>query len=114
MVSVRYNHRQGDTRPLGGSGSLFYPVPRYRPTVCLNVTSLVVSSCVYNWGQIEQRVAHFFSVNVATQRGLAERTEHGHPPRAQPVSPMRLSLSRLWYTGSPLKGGTTYGQCTVH
>jgi hypothetical protein len=25
-----------------------------------------------------------------------------------------LSLSRLWYTGSPMKGGTTYGQSTVH
>ncbi len=33
-------------------------VQRHKPTVCLNVTSLVVSSCVYNWGQIEQRVAH--------------------------------------------------------
>ncbi len=37
-------------------------LPKYdiviKPTVCLNVTSLVVSSCVYNWGQIEQRVAH--------------------------------------------------------
>jgi hypothetical protein len=31
-VSVRCNHRRGDTRPLGGSGSLFYPVPRYRDT----------------------------------------------------------------------------------
>src|SRR5215468_6095444 len=25
-----------------------------------------------------------------------------------------LSLSRLWYTGPPMKGGTTYGQGTVH
>src|SRR5262249_54056632 len=25
-----------------------------------------------------------------------------------------LSLSRLWYTGPPMKGGTTDGQCTVH
>src|SRR5713226_3404878 len=32
MVRVRCNHRRGDTRPLGGSGSLFYPVPRYRDT----------------------------------------------------------------------------------
>src|SRR6266853_656163 len=32
MVSVRCNHRRGDPRPLGGSGSLFYPVPRYRDT----------------------------------------------------------------------------------
>src|ERR1700741_4677422 len=26
----------------------------------------------------------------------------------------QLSLSRLWYTGSPMKGGTTYGQSTVY
>src|SRR5262245_3864884 len=25
-----------------------------------------------------------------------------------------MSLSRLWYTGPPMQGGTTYGQCTVH
>src|SRR2546428_11122221 len=32
-----------------------------------------------------------------------------HAPR-----PEYLSLSRLWYTVPPMKGGTTYGQCTVH
>jgi len=26
----------------------------------------------------------------------------------------QLSLSRLWYTAPSTKGGTTYGQCTVH
>src|SRR6266545_1460311 len=26
----------------------------------------------------------------------------------------QLSLSRLWYTVPPMKGGTTYGQYTVH
>src|SRR5262249_32278350 len=47
------------------------------------------------------------------------------PPRPDPMPPttrrprtvdtsMHLSLSRLWYTGPPMKGGTTYGQCTVH
>ena len=72
-----------------------YPHARFQadhfhtPTVCLNVTSLVVGSCVDNWGQIAQRVAHEFAVHVATQRGLAERSEHGYPPRAQPVAPMR-------------------------
>ena len=30
----------------------------HRPTVCLDVISLVASSCGYNRGQIEQRVAH--------------------------------------------------------
>ena len=30
----------------------------YTPTVCLDVISLVASSCGYNRGEIEQRVAH--------------------------------------------------------
>src|SRR5262252_8646880 len=29
-------------------------------------------------------------------------------------SALELSLSRLWYTGPPMKGGTTDGQSTVH
>jgi hypothetical protein len=32
-------------------------------------------------------------------------------PDGQPA--IHLSLSRLWYTGPPMKGGTTEGQCTV-
>ena len=33
-------------------------VLRYKPTVCLDVTSAVARSCGHNSGQIEQRVAH--------------------------------------------------------
>src|SRR5712691_4226091 len=60
-----------------------------RPTVSLDVISLVASSCGYYKGQIECRLAHQFAVHVATQRGLVERPQHRHPPRAQPVAPMR-------------------------
>jgi hypothetical protein len=64
------------------------------PTVCLDVMSLVASSCGYNRGEIAQRVAHEFTAHVATQRGLAERSLHRHPPRAQPVAPMRECYGR--------------------
>src|SRR5262249_5614326 len=37
---------------------------------------------------------------------------YGNATRLVPTQ--QLSLSRLWYTGPPMKGGTTYGQCTVH
>ena len=37
-----------------------------KPTVSLGVTSAVVSSCGHNSGQIEQRVAHEFTVHLAT------------------------------------------------
>jgi hypothetical protein len=60
-----------------------------KPTVSLDVISLVASSCGYYKSQIAHRVAHKFAVYVATQRGLAERLQHRHPPRAQPVAPMR-------------------------
>jgi uncharacterized protein DUF6875 len=59
------------------------------PTVCLYVTSLVASSYGYNKGEIEHRVAHEFTAHVATQRGRTERRQHRHPPRAQPVAPLR-------------------------
>ena len=61
----------------------------HRPTVSLDVISLVASSCGYDKGHIEHRVAHECAVHVATQRGLAERPQHRHPPRAQPVAPLR-------------------------
>src|SRR2546428_240836 len=38
-------------------GPLEIFVPSSRPTVCLDVISLVASSCGYDSGQIEQRVA---------------------------------------------------------
>src|SRR5229473_615617 len=59
------------------------------PTVSLDVISLVASSCGYYRGQIEQRAAHEFAVHLATSRGRAKRLQHRHPPRAQPVAPMR-------------------------
>jgi hypothetical protein len=59
------------------------------PTVSLDVISLVTSSCGYYRGQIEPRAAHEFAVHVATQRGRAKRLQHRHPPRAQPVAPLR-------------------------
>src|SRR5712691_5062440 len=60
-----------------------------KPTVCLDVISLVASSCGYDRGHIEPRAAHEFAVHLATQRGLAKRIQHRHPPRAQPVAPLR-------------------------
>src|SRR4029453_12199360 len=65
-----------------------------KPTVCLDVIALVASSYRYNRGVIEQRVAHECTVHAAAQRGLAERPQHCHPPRAQPVAPMRLCHGR--------------------
>jgi len=59
------------------------------PTVCLNVISLVASSCGYTRGAIEHRVAQSCTAHVATPRGRAERPPHRHPPRAQPVAPLR-------------------------
>ena len=64
------------------------------PTVCLDVISLVARSCGYERGQIEQRAVHEFAVHVATQRGLAKRIHHRHPPRAQPVALMRVRHCR--------------------
>ena len=58
------------------------------PTVYLDVIALVASSCRYNRGVIEPRVAHECTVHAAAQRGLAERPQHCHPPRAQPVAPV--------------------------
>jgi len=60
-----------------------------RPTVSLGVTSAVASSCGHNSGKIEQRVAHEFTVHLATERRLAKCIQHCHPPRAQPVAPLR-------------------------
>src|SRR5262245_9892941 len=59
------------------------------PTVCLDVISLVASSCGYNRGAIEQRVAHEFTAHVTKQRGLVEHPQHRRPPRTQPAAPIR-------------------------
>ena len=69
------------------------------PTVSLDVISLVASSCGYNRGEIEPRVAHEFTAHVATQRGRAERPHHRHPPRAG---------TPRW----PPRGGATPTRCT--
>ncbi len=61
----------------------------YRPTVCLDVISLVASSCGDTRGESEPRGAQSFAVHVASQRRLAERPQHRRPPRAQPSELMR-------------------------
>src|SRR6266702_3013233 len=57
--------------------------------ISLDVISLVASSCGYYRGHIEPRAAHEFAEHLATQRGLAKRIQHRHPPRAQPAAPIR-------------------------
>jgi hypothetical protein len=49
----------------------------------------VASSCGHYRGHIAPRAAHAFAVHVATQNGLAKRRPYRHPPRAQPVAPLR-------------------------
>src|SRR5215813_12781058 len=61
----------------------------FRPTVSLDVISLVASSCGYYRGQIEHCAAPSFAVHVATQRARAKRRQHCHPPRTQPVAHRR-------------------------
>ena len=70
-------------------GGTRYSKTSLKPTISLDVISLVASSCGYYRGRIEHRAAHAFAVPVATQRGLAPRRQHRHPPRAQPVAPRR-------------------------
>src|SRR5438128_46361 len=57
------------------------------PTVSLGVTSAVVSSCGYDSGQIEHRVAHELAGHWATHAGPAKRPPHRHPSHAQPSHP---------------------------
>jgi hypothetical protein len=59
------------------------------PTVSLDVVSLVASSCGHYREHIEQRAAHECAVHVATLDGFATRIQYRHPPRAQPVAPLR-------------------------
>src|SRR5438132_9281489 len=74
-------HRQWLTREMGMLTLL-------KPTVCLDVISLVASSCGYDSGQIEQRVAHELARHWVTHGGPAERPQHRHPPHAPPVAPV--------------------------
>ena len=60
-----------------------------KPTVSLDVISLVARSCRYYRGHIEQHAAHEFVMHLAIPKGLAKRLQHRHLPRAQPVAPLR-------------------------
>jgi len=75
-----------------------------RPTVSLDVISLVASCCGYDRNYIEPRAAQELAVYVATQRGRAQRVQHRHPPCAQPVAPMRERHCRC--PGLPPRRGT--------
>jgi len=80
-------------KPAGLSGPA---KERYRSilTVSLGVTSAVASSCGHDSGQIEQLVAHELAGHWATHEGPAERTQHCHPPHAQPLAPVRQHQGR--------------------
>jgi len=43
----------------------------------------------YYMAHSEPSAAHEFAVHVATQSGCVKRLHHRHPPRAQPVAPLR-------------------------
>jgi len=66
----------------------------HTPTVCLDVISLVASSCGYDSGQIEQLVARSLAVHWATHGEPAERTQHRHQQHAQPVVHVRQRQDR--------------------
>jgi hypothetical protein len=59
------------------------------PTVSLDVMALVASSGGYERGRSAHRAAQKLAVHGATQRGRAQHLPHRHPPRAQPVAPLR-------------------------
>jgi len=61
----------------------------HKPTVSLDVISLVANRCGYYRSHIEPRAAHEFAMHVATQRELATWRQHRHAPRAQPVALLR-------------------------
>ena len=61
----------------------------FKPTVCLDVISLVASSCGHDSGHIEPRVMHELAGHWATDGGPTERPQHRHPLHAQPVAPVR-------------------------
>ena len=99
------------SRTIGGNNR-FAQFPAI-PTVSLDVISLVASSCRHYREHIEQRAAHECAVHVATQNGFATRIQYRHPPRAQPVAPMRERhcrgprLPSLHRSGPLAPSGTT-------
>jgi hypothetical protein len=94
--------------------SLTDPGTRYRPTVSLDVISLVASSCGHYRSQIEQCAAHECAVHVVSQRRRAKWLQHRHVPRAQPIAPMqerhcrrpRLTPEVLHRAGTLSRAGT--------
>src|SRR2546422_9449913 len=81
--------------------------------ISLDVISLVASGCRYYRGHIEPRAAHEFAVPLATQRGLAKRIQHYHPPRAARCARAGASLQtstaapEAWHrSGTLARSGT--------
>jgi hypothetical protein len=60
-----------------------------KPTVCFDVIHFLIRIYGHNSGQIAQPVARSCAVPFATQRGRPTRLQYRHPPRAQPVAPLR-------------------------
>ena len=74
--------------------------PSSMPTVSLDVTSLVASSCVCYGGHIEQRAAHEFAVHVAIQR-RARETSTAPPSAARVARCARVGASLPTSTADP-------------
>jgi hypothetical protein len=74
--------------------------PSSMPTVSLDVTSLVASSCVCYGGHIEQRAAHEFAVHVAIQR-RARETSTAPPSAARVARCARAGASLPTSTADP-------------
>src|SRR5437773_4994794 len=81
-----------------------------KPTVSLDVISLVASSCGYYRGQIEQRAAHEFAVHVATQRRARETYTAVRSARCTRAgASLQTSTAdpeELHYSGTTLRAGT--------
>jgi hypothetical protein len=76
----------------------------HTPTVCLDVTSLVVYSYGCNSGKIVQRVARKLAVHVATDGGHAARAQHRHSPPVAPVRQRHGRRPQLTPWGAPSAG----------
>src|SRR5262249_6491383 len=78
------------------------------PTVCVDVISLVASSCGYTRGAIEPRVAQSFTAHAATQR--ARGTSTTAPAAARAARRAHAGASRQSSTADPEalhRSGTT-------
>jgi hypothetical protein len=84
---------------------------RLRPTVGLDVMSLVASSCKYNRGASEPRMAQACTAHVAAhQRGLAACPQPCHPPALSPSRPCGSAMAGVH--GCP-RGGAPSRQPSV-